>query len=131
MSLLVVSKALVVGSVVKLNSGSPDMEVTLVSSDYGDATVKWVDGNGLLVSAVFPVACVRLAKPTTGSSVIVNGRDFTSYNSAASYIESSERLLGIKRSSATISKEISRFVRSSRDSYSMYGKYDIKKVGTV
>lgn len=42
-----------IGSLVRLNSGGPDMKVTATNADRTEVTVEW--GN---TSAAFPIACV-------------------------------------------------------------------------
>jgi hypothetical protein len=61
----------------------------------------------------------------TGKRIIVDGKEFLSAGSAASYIQECEARLGFTRSTATISKELRRYLQGKKNSWKMYDRYTI------
>ncbi len=49
-----------VGSLVRLNSGSPDLTVISVDDDFKTVAIEWLDGEGIS-RAVFPTVCLKKA----------------------------------------------------------------------
>ena len=60
---------------------------------------------------------------TTGKPIKVDGVEFKSCGSAASYIVKKELMAGYSRNKGTISKELRRYLQGKRPSWKMYGKY--------
>ena len=61
----------------------------------------------------------------TGKPVNINGIEFISCGTAASYIVKEELKLGTSRNKATISKELRRYLQGRRPPGSMYKRYDV------
>ena len=61
----------------------------------------------------------------TGKPVSINGVEFVSCGTAASYIVKEELKLGTSRNKATISKELRRYLQGRRPPGSMYKRYDV------
>lgn len=72
--------------------------------------------------------CGQVIKTTKSKRVKVDSVVYESYNLAAKYIVSEELKLGNIRQVATVSKEISRFVSSSKEEHIMYNVYKIERV---
>jgi uncharacterized protein YodC (DUF2158 family) len=54
-----------IGDVVRLNSGGPNMTVTLYEEAKKIVYCKWVNESGQLQTEPFPDACIILVKPLT------------------------------------------------------------------
>lgn len=72
--------------------------------------------------------CGQTTKTTTSKQIQVDGVVYSSYNKAAKHIVSMEAEFGNTRQTATISREISTFVNSTKEERIMYGMYKIERV---